>query len=142
MARRTTRVQVLWENGEQEGFICGIRRQVGGLGRRDLVSDALGGDLSLELGKRQQDVQRQTSHRRGCVELLRHRYERDLVLIKEFDKLGKVGQRTSQAIDLIDHDDIDLAGADVLDAKPCSALAGRWGAEQRRGCRKYPQARR
>ena len=33
------------------------------LGGRDLVADALAGDLALELGKRQEDVERQAAHR-------------------------------------------------------------------------------
>src|SRR6266404_2076241 len=40
------------------------------LGRRDLVPDTLAGDLPLELGERQQHIQRQPSHRRSGVELL------------------------------------------------------------------------
>jgi hypothetical protein len=34
------------------------------LGGGDLVADALGGDLALELGKRKQDIQRQPAPRR------------------------------------------------------------------------------
>ncbi len=42
------------------------------LGGGYLVPDALGGDLALELGKGQQDVEGQPSHRGGGIELLRH----------------------------------------------------------------------
>ena len=42
------------------------------LGGGDLVPDALGGDLPLELGKRQQHVEGQPPHRGRRVELLRH----------------------------------------------------------------------
>lgn len=42
------------------------------LGRRDLVADALGGDLALELGEGEKDVKRETSHRRRRVERLGH----------------------------------------------------------------------
>ncbi len=37
---------------------------------RHLVEDALAGHLTLELGKRKQDVQRQPTHAAGCVERL------------------------------------------------------------------------
>src|SRR6476620_3938159 len=47
------------------------------LGGRDLVADALAGDLALELGKRQEDVERQASHRRRGVELLGDRHKRN-----------------------------------------------------------------
>src|SRR5712671_2692179 len=42
----------------------------------DLVADAFTGDLTLELGKGQQHVERQAPHRARRVELLRHRDER------------------------------------------------------------------
>src|SRR3546814_2402348 len=54
-----------------------------GLAGGNLVADALAGDLTFELGKRQQDVERQASHRRRGVELLGHRHERDSVPIKD-----------------------------------------------------------
>jgi hypothetical protein len=85
------------------------------LGRRNLVPDALGGDLALELGEREQDVQRQPSHGRGRVELLGDRDERDIVLVEELDQLGEVRQRACQAIDLVNHDDIDLAGLHIIE---------------------------
>ncbi len=84
------------------------------LGGRNLVPDPLGGDLALELGKRQQHVEGQPPHRGGGVELLGDRDERDTVLVEQFDQLGKVGQRAGQAIDLVDDDDVDLAGSDIV----------------------------
>ena len=62
------------------------------LGGGDLVPDAFGGDLAFELGKRQQHVEGQPSHRGGRVELLGHRHERHAVLIEQFDQLGEVRQ--------------------------------------------------
>ena len=47
-------------------------------------------------------------------ELLGDGDERDVVLIEKFDQLGKIGERTGQAIDLVDDDDVDLAGADIV----------------------------
>ena len=34
--------------------------------------------------------------------------------IEQFDQLGKVGQRSRQAIDLVDDDDVNLPGADIV----------------------------
>ena len=47
--------------------------------------------------------------------------------IEEFDQLGKIGERTGQAIDLVDDDDVDLAGADIVQQTPdgLSACSGR-----------------
>jgi hypothetical protein len=35
------------------------------------------------------------------------------VLVEQLRQLGEIGQRTGQAVDLVDDDDIDLAVADV-----------------------------
>ena len=42
------------------------------LGGGNFVADPLGGDLALELGKRQQDVEGQPPHRGDGIELLGH----------------------------------------------------------------------
>jgi hypothetical protein len=47
-------------------------------------------DLPLELGKRQQHVQGQASHRGSGVESLRHRDEGDATGIEHLNDLGKV----------------------------------------------------
>ena len=85
------------------------------LGGGDLVPDALGGDLALELGKRQQDVEGQPPHRGGGVELLGHRDEGHAVLVEQLDQLGEVRQRAGQAVDLVDDDDVDLSGSHILE---------------------------
>ena len=36
------------------------------------------------------------------------------MLIEKLDELGKIGERTGQTIDLVDDDDVDLAGADIV----------------------------
>ena len=36
------------------------------------------------------------------------------MLIEQLDQLGKIGERAGQAIDLVDDDDVDLAGADIV----------------------------
>ncbi len=84
------------------------------LGGGNLVADPLAGDLALELGKRQQHVQGQPAHRGGGVERLRHRNEGDAVGIEHFDDLGKVKQRASEPIDLINNDDVHLRFADIV----------------------------
>src|SRR5580704_4492829 len=35
------------------------------------------------------------------------------MLVKKLDQLCKIGQRSSEAIDLVDHNDVDLAGPDL-----------------------------
>ena len=74
---------------------------------------AFAGDLALELGKRKQHVQGQTAHRGRGIELLGHRDEGDAMGVEQLDQLGKVRQGAGQAVDLVDHDDIDPAGPDV-----------------------------
>jgi hypothetical protein len=59
------------------------------LGGGDLVPNALGGDLTLELGKRQQHIEGQSAHR-GCrIELLGDRYERHAMLVEQLHELAK-----------------------------------------------------
>ena len=69
-------------------------------GRADLVADALGGDLPLELGEGQQDIESEPPHRSRGVELLSNRDERHLMGIEQFDQLGKIGQGACQTIAL------------------------------------------
>ena len=83
------------------------------LGGRDLVADALAGDLALELGKRQQDVERQAPHRRRGVELLGDRHKGDAMLVENVDDLGEVGQRPGQPVNLVDDHHVDLARAHI-----------------------------
>jgi hypothetical protein len=80
------------------------------LGRGDLVADALARDLPLELGKREQHVERQSAHRRGGVEALCDRHKGHLVRVKELDQLGEVRQGAGQPVDLVDDNHIDAAG--------------------------------
>ena len=82
-------------------------------GGRELVADALANYLALELGKGQQHIQGQPAHRGGGIEGLRHGDEGDPVLVEHLDQPGKIHQRAGQPVDLVDHDDIDLAGLDV-----------------------------
>ena len=76
--------------------------------------DALGSNLPLELGKGQEHVEGETTHGRRRVELLGDRDKGDVMGIEQFDQLCEVGQRSCQPVDLIDDDDIDLAGSDIV----------------------------
>ena len=84
------------------------------LGGRDLVPDTLRGDLPFELGKGQENVEGQASHGRCGIELLGDRDKRHPMGIEQLDQFGEVGERAGQTVDLVDHDDIDLAGPDIL----------------------------
>jgi hypothetical protein len=84
------------------------------LGRCDLVPDPLGCDLSLELSKGQQHIERQPAHRGRGVELLGDRDKGHAVGIEEFDQFGEVGKRPRQPVYLVDDDDVDLVGTDVV----------------------------
>ena len=61
------------------------------LGRSNLVPDALGGDLPLELGKGQQHVEGEPAHGRRRVELLGDRDEGDVMGTEQLDQLCEVG---------------------------------------------------
>ena len=81
----------------------------------NFVADALGSDFPLELGKGQKHVERQPAHRSRRVELLGDRDERHAMCIEQFDQFGKVGQRSRQAIDLVDDNYVNLPGADIVE---------------------------
>lgn len=59
---------------------------------RDLIAHPLADDLSLELGKGKQHVQRETSHAAGGIEGLCDRYKRNGMPIEQFDELGEIGK--------------------------------------------------
>jgi hypothetical protein len=84
------------------------------LGGCNLVPDALGGDLALELSKGQQHVERQPPHGGRGVELLGDRDKGYAVRIEELDQFGKVGKRSREPVYLVNDDDVDLPGANVV----------------------------
>ena len=84
-----------------------------GAGRRNLVANALAGHFALELGEGQQHVERQAAHAVCRVERLGDRHERHLIAVEHLDQLGKVHERARQAVDLVDHHDIDQSVFDV-----------------------------
>lgn len=79
----------------------------------DLVADAPGGDLALELGKRQQHVEGQPARAGGGVERLGDGDEADPGLVGGFDELGEVEQASGQAINLVDDHIVDETCRDV-----------------------------
>ena len=81
----------------------------------DFVADPLANDLSLELGKREQDVQRQPAHRVGRIELLGYRDEGNTIFIEGFHDPGEVHERAAKSIDFVDHHAIDLSAFDVFE---------------------------
>src|SRR5271166_5258493 len=84
------------------------------LGGGDLIAHPLADHLALELGEREQHIERQTPHARGRVEGLRHRDEGDTMLVKEFNQLGEVGERPCQPVDFVDDEDVDFFGPDLV----------------------------
>ena len=85
------------------------------LGGGDLVADALGGELALELAEGQEHVQGQLAHRAAGVEGLGDADEGHLRGLEDRDDAGEVGERPGQPVDLVDQDRVDPAGADVLE---------------------------
>jgi hypothetical protein len=82
-------------------------------GRPHLVARSFGDDLAFELGKGQQDIQRQPAERIGGVELLRYGNEADVVLFEDLDDASEVDQRPAQPIHLIYDHAPDRSGLDV-----------------------------
>ncbi len=67
----------------------------------DLIPDALGGDLPLELGEGQKHVQGQPSHAGRRIEGLGDRHERNVMSVEQLHELGEVSERARQTIDLV-----------------------------------------
>jgi hypothetical protein len=56
------------------------------------VAHPFANHLALELGKREQDIEREAPHT-GCgVERLRHRDERHRMGVEDLDQLGEIGE--------------------------------------------------
>ena len=83
------------------------------LGGSNLVADALAGDLALELGEGQEHVEREASHAGGRVERLGDRDKAGTSCIEHLNNLCEVGHAAGQPVDLVDEDDIDLAGSHI-----------------------------
>jgi len=78
--------------------------------------------------KESKDVEHESAHRRGAVDLLRHGDERHLEAVERLQHLGEVQQGATQAVDLVDDHGIDPAGLDVgqqaLQGWPVHVAAG------------------
>jgi hypothetical protein len=46
--------------------------------------------------------------------LLGDRNKGDIISIEQFDQLGEIGRRSREAVDFVDHDDVDLAASDIV----------------------------
>ena len=88
------------------------------LAGRELVADALGRQLALELGEGQQDVQQHPAHRIGGIELLRDRHERHAMPVEDLHQLGKVVEGAAQSVDLVD-DDVERCIKQAKTRNPC-----------------------
>jgi len=78
-----------------------------------LVTGSLGDDLTFKLGEGQEDVEHQPAHRISRIELLGHAHKSHALAFEYLQHLGKVQQRSTEAIYFVDHDAIDLACLDV-----------------------------
>ena len=78
-----------------------------------LSSNPLTCDLALELREGEKDVERQSSHGTGGVELLRHRNKADALAIELLHDLGEVGKRSREPVDFVHHNGIDALRSDV-----------------------------
>ena len=83
------------------------------LGGGDLVPDALGRHLALELRKGEQHMERQPPHAGRGVEGLGHRDEARAGGVEPVDDLRKAGEGPGQPVELVDHDPVDETGIDV-----------------------------
>ena len=82
--RRGSCIDVVAENGMAPGPFALAP------GGGDLVAGPLGNELAFELGKLEQYVQDQPTHRRGRVELLRYGDKSDVVLFERGHEAGEV----------------------------------------------------
>src|SRR5207248_7730680 len=83
------------------------------LGGGDLVPYPLSDQLPLELGKRQQHIEREPPHAGARVEGLRDRHERDAVDIEQLDEFGEIRERAREPIDLVNQHNVDRARPDM-----------------------------
>jgi hypothetical protein len=85
------------------------------LGRRDLVPDALGGDLALELREGQKHVERQAPMLVAVLKDWVTDTKDAARRIEHVDDLGEVRKRPGEPVDLVDHDLVDPAAPDIVE---------------------------
>ena len=69
----------------------------------------LAGDFAFKLGKGQQHIEGQPTHRRGGIERLRDRHKRGPGRIHPLDDLGEVSKRAGKSIDLVNDDGVETS---------------------------------
>jgi hypothetical protein len=93
-----------------------------------LSPNTLSRHLTLKLSEGQQHVQRESTHRRGCVELLGDRDKRHSLLVKGLNNPSEVGEGSGETVDLIHHNGVNFAGGDVdqelLESRPLHVATG------------------
>lgn len=78
------------------------------------VPDAFTCHLSFKLREGKQDIQSESAHR-GCrIELLCDGHKANSFAVEGLDDLGKVCQRTSETVDLVNHNCVDLPCPNVI----------------------------
>src|ERR1700730_7034938 len=80
----------------------------------DFISYPLSRDLPFKLSKGQQNIEGQTTHGRGGIELLCDRDKTYSLAVERLDDLCKVSKRASQTINLIDNNGIDFARSNIF----------------------------
>lgn len=97
------------------------------LHRGNLVADAVGNHLALELCESQQDIQDKASHAVGGIERLGDRHERDTKPVENIDQADEIGQTARKSVNFVDYDDTDEPALDVgeqsLKARPMERAA-------------------
>ena len=95
---------------------------------RHLVARALRNDLALELGERQEDVQRQAAEGTRRVELLGDGHEADAVPVEDLDDPREVQQGPAEPVHLVNDDAVNGPGLDrgqkPLQCRPIHIAAG------------------
>ena len=76
-------------------------------GCRHLVADALPDHFPLELREGKQDIQREAPHAGGGIEGLRDGNKGHVIRVEHLYQLSEIHQRARQAVDLIDHHNIN-----------------------------------
>lgn len=77
------------------------------------VLQPFAGQLALELGKAQQDIEREAAHGRAGVKGLRDRDKRDAASLELRHQVAEIPQRPRQAVDFVDHDGVQFPQLDV-----------------------------
>jgi hypothetical protein len=95
------------------------------LGGRNLVPNALARHFAFKLGKRQQDVQGQATHRACGIKLLGYGDEGYFASIEPFNDPGKICKGAGKTINFINNQGVYFAGINVFEhALQCRSVDG------------------